>query len=1417
MSRPTRHEWQRYWLPLGETLNLDEGGFLPDPEDAFRTHYNPRIRTLESLRGQPLLVLLGEPGAGKSTVLEEAAAQLGKAGHLVHYKRLNEFTEADLVPEVFGADTVRSWRSGSSRLHLLLDSLDECRLTIPVAANLLLRELRKLPTERLSLHITCRTADWPPGYTDELRALWPASSTQNETNPADHEDGEGDHDAPTPSVEYELVLLRRRDVEQAARDCGIDAAAFLQRIRDLDIQPFATQPNTLRMLLSVYAKDGQLPDTKAAIFHQGCALLATESSKSRLRSGFRGELDVSQRLAVAGRMATMMMLGDRHAVWLGTGMEHDQGDLSPVDLFGSDEQVGQLRFPVDGKALGDVLNTSLFTARGAHRMGFGHQSWAEYLAADYLVSRIQDTGRLLTLLRWGDDGRVPPRLAELAAWVASLSPAAFDALAETDPDLLLRADILNIQTERKARLVEGLLRASLLNQASLWHWENRRHFQKLAYAGLAGQLRPWIADRTLAESVRVVALEIALACKLNELAELAADIALDTGEQLRIRASAALLAAESSDAATLRRMRPLALGTNAAEDEIRSYILPRLWPEHISTREIFDICLTAHSWRYLGHYRYYPEEFIARFQLDDLLIALGWLEDTERSHVDFEGDRLADAVMARAWEESDKPLVLEAFARVVESLHRRYERVFNRHGERMDDPHPFTTDARKRRALIRSVLSLLGDPERQAVALIFGDEALIQDEDMPWLLGQYSEEADAGQHYRLAQCLRLLFQKSARTDWMDSLFDAACRDAPNDNSPLADALAPYIEPIWLGSEAHAQACELMQRQWELEQRRSGRKPLVPPPAVRVRDALAEFTNGKHDTWMRLWQELSLPDDAVGYQSSLVPILKSPGWLRASTEERERILDCASAWAMENRLREQDIHRPHGQVSYLHVATWLALELLLGKRPAVLKQAGQVHWSNWLPAVVAYPYSSGDQTRAELIRMGYKLLPDISLEEIWRKLDKEIGDKQTYFQGLKDLTAISSSEAAEGAKAYLGKLTDRKQRLAFLTHLVKQKDEESIKLSAQDFVATAEAGESEWPASYELAAMLLEHVPSQAWPTVWEKTLADSAYGEALWLHLAGKSGFLTVLDEVQLGEYYVWLEGHFTAASDPPHPVGDVFSSTPRDEVASLRNACIAQLSSKGTDMAVQVLEGLAARFPEFQWLFGSVIRAKEVRREKSWSGVIPATLKYFLERSDARIVRNEAELAEAVKASLSRLQTLLQGATPLVPFLWNVEEKESSGRPKSEDRLSDFVAQHLRGDLRRMVIDREPLVRNKRETGIGERTDIKVEVPADDGSPIVVVVETKGCWNPELFKSMGPQLKDRYLRLFGAHHGIYLVGWFGGDFWLDGPKKRVCLNYGNGLDVLRERLEEQARRLSDGDCAISVVVLDCHHPVPSS
>jgi hypothetical protein len=166
MSRLT-YPWTRFWYPRGTEFSLLDDGYLYDPDGQHGDILNAHAVLFDKLLIHPCLVLLGEPGMGKSTVLDASPADL--TFDLGAYQ-----SDLSLTEDVFRNARVQKWLEGSDTLSLSLDSLDEGRLAIANIVRILLREFQKLRAsiDHLSLRISCRTADWPSTLEEGLMGLW---------------------------------------------------------------------------------------------------------------------------------------------------------------------------------------------------------------------------------------------------------------------------------------------------------------------------------------------------------------------------------------------------------------------------------------------------------------------------------------------------------------------------------------------------------------------------------------------------------------------------------------------------------------------------------------------------------------------------------------------------------------------------------------------------------------------------------------------------------------------------------------------------------------------------------------------------------------------------------------------------------------------------------------------------------------------------------------------------------------------------------------------------------------------------------------------------------------------------------------------------------------------------------------------
>jgi hypothetical protein len=170
-----KYDWLRFWGLRDGKFMVNGYGALEDPHGAYGHVLNPEAKTIEQLQDIHCLALLGEPGTGKSEELKQqvnTSNEMRPNDAVLAFQLRDYQSDSTLCSDVFANPSVSDCRNGDQNLYLYLDSLDEGLLTVNTLANILVRELKKLPADRLYLRIACRTAEWPPTLENALREHW---------------------------------------------------------------------------------------------------------------------------------------------------------------------------------------------------------------------------------------------------------------------------------------------------------------------------------------------------------------------------------------------------------------------------------------------------------------------------------------------------------------------------------------------------------------------------------------------------------------------------------------------------------------------------------------------------------------------------------------------------------------------------------------------------------------------------------------------------------------------------------------------------------------------------------------------------------------------------------------------------------------------------------------------------------------------------------------------------------------------------------------------------------------------------------------------------------------------------------------------------------------------------------------------
>jgi hypothetical protein len=1382
--------WQRFWGRRDAQFSLGDDGYLADPEGQYGTFLNPHATPVDFLSDVPCLVLLGEPGMGKSYTMaasrQAVSERIAASGDRVLWLDLHEVgSDQQLYRKLFDARDFQEWRDGTGRLHLFLDSFDECRIQINTLPVLLLSELSACDSARLNVRIACRTADWPLGLEDGLRKLF----------------------GPDRVDALELLPLRKVDVRIAAHQAGItDVDAFLRALGQADVVPLAIKPTPLRFLVNAFQRDGSLPARQVDLYSDGCRLLCEETDR-RLEGGLYPALSARRRLAVAGRIAALTVFGNRAAVWTAV----DRGDVPDDDvtieaLAGDFEYDEGAAFAVDAAVVREVLNTGLFSSRGPNRLGWAHQTYAEFLAAHYLVRRGLVLPQIMSLIVHAEDpeGKLVPQLHETAAWLANQRPEVFAAIMQRDPEVLLRSDVASATNEDRSALVGSLLRG--YDEGVLLDDDRglRRRYARLHHPSLAEQLRPYIIDRDKGLVVRRVAIDVAEECRLTELLDELVAVALDPTEPQQVRINAAYAVIRIDDPGNRAKLKPLISVDphDDPDDQLKGCGLRATWPDFLTASELFA-ALTPVRGHLVGAYRsFLYNDPSTHLRPADLLLALRWARELLAAHqIPHEFESLVGGILRQAWDHLDEPGVVEEFAQVALLRAQQLEGMFQDYP--VDQGGQALAQRDKRLRVAAAAIPYAVDP-RDLRLLVWN--RVILPGDVEGILERFAS-ADAQTKRGWAELVAAAMSLQNR-NVVEVVLAAREKD-----EVLRAVLAPWFDPISLDSPEAQRAKELHEMEVEFEERRTAEPPsLDPPRAERVRAHLHRFAAGDVDAWWLLHLDLLWENQATSVRNEFdSDITTMPGWIEANAATKAEIVAVAEAYLglQAPKPAEWVGHYPTITIYRPDWAAFRAFRLLLGQAPERLSALAGDVWARWASVLIAYPTLSTEEAvtaQRYLVAQAYRHEPKAVIDTLLLLIDRADRDGEGYVDGF--LQRVADCWDALLGQSLLDHLQSTRFSPRALNHLLEalvvHQVDGAQTLAAELIGKRAQAEERE--RAVAAAAVLLRHPVAGGWEVVWPAITADEQFGELVlgWIVFDDRHGGGTAsqLSEDQLVDAFVWLSNRYPHASDP-WPEGMV---TFCRAVADWRDDLLRTLQLRGTAGACAAIQRIMQALPQLDWLKWTLHEARRVTRQRTWEPPTVAQIRSLVQSSERRFVQSGEELLHVVLESLGRFQAKLQlREPPLAPYLWDEQAKE----PKDEERLSDLLKIHLDEDLleRGIVSNRE--VTNRR----GEETDLRVEAVKYDARGdvddiLTVIIEVKGNWNKDLRTAMRTQLVGRYMASNRSDHGVYVVGWYTWDQWNpDDWRRRSTPKY--DITEARRRFQEQATSLSDQHRVVKAVVLD--------
>lgn len=405
---------ERYFSQLGEMSN--EADTEPRPLSDFLSY--------------PAIVILGDPGAGKTTNFKESA---------------RAESNAVFVPiRDFLALGVKHWEGKT----LYLDGLDEQRTKTEDGRGVLDRIRTKLDQlDRPRFRLSCRAADWyGRSEKERLQAVSP--------------DGKVLVLRLEPLSDSDIITIAAKDLT--------DPTDFLAQAKRRGIDPLLRNPQTLLLILAE-VQGNVWPTTKADLFQKACARLLQEINPEH-SIGLAGCPSLDVLLTAAQYLcAVHLCAGTKgHAV-------------NPQDADAAFPYIGEIGG--NQEALVIAARRRIFESDGSGRLVPIHRTIAEYLSGRYFAHLIR-TGfplkRILSLVT-GYDGGTLAELRGVYAWFACLCEEEATTLIRRDPlGIVLYGDAALLSPSSKRMLMESLRGLALKNPGFRAHNWSDEPFGTLA-------------------------------------------------------------------------------------------------------------------------------------------------------------------------------------------------------------------------------------------------------------------------------------------------------------------------------------------------------------------------------------------------------------------------------------------------------------------------------------------------------------------------------------------------------------------------------------------------------------------------------------------------------------------------------------------------------------------------------------------------------------------------------------------------------------------------------------------------------------------------------------------------------------------------------------------------------------------------
>jgi len=571
---------------------------LENPEEAALESYTASLLDLESGLGweglleRPLVVVLGEPGSGKTWEFRECARKLGARAENAFLIPLDRLISEPLT-EILSPEEnsrFRVWLRKGEEATFFLDSVDEAKhqrtSDFLVALDRFRNAIGSNNLVRLHLLISSRINEWRPQSDEhELIARFPQPPPlRSKKQEPDADDSYEKTEKQEEILVVQIEPLDRSRVERFTRELDInDPAAFIRALDEKHAWPFARRPIDVIDLLNYWNEHHKLGSLKDLIEHDlNQKLKETREKQDLLTPGrARQGAEILGAAVALCRNFNFRVPDDSH---LTDVVAIDVAACLPVDWLPMERQM--------------LLNRPLFDSASYGRIRFHHRRSAEYLAARWLANRMEEgcpTPILEDLLftRIRNQDVIRSSLSPVAAWLCGgkerwqedirncvLKAAPWIHLQHGDPSQLsieYRRSLLNALV----KLYEGRDR--------VWLDTEHESLSRLADPGLADDVVAIIRNRNVSTDLRCEMLRLVQHGRLTACLDAVLDLVADATESGDVKIYATIALRDVGETPHLLRLWEIIKRFSLISTRLCARCCEALYPNIIDAEGLADL------------------------------------------------------------------------------------------------------------------------------------------------------------------------------------------------------------------------------------------------------------------------------------------------------------------------------------------------------------------------------------------------------------------------------------------------------------------------------------------------------------------------------------------------------------------------------------------------------------------------------------------------------------------------------------------------------------------------------------------------------------------------------------------------------------------------------------------------------------